>query len=408
MTERFEGRVGVIGGGILGLAFAREFLARHPGAAVTVMEKEPQVGSHQTGHNSGVVHAGIYYAPGSLKARLCTEGIRRIRDYCRERDLPYDECGKLIVAVDETELPALEELHRRGVANGVPGLRMLGSDELRCVEPNAVGVAALHSPHTAITDFGAIARAMADELREAGVEMRTGCEVRGIVHRESEVGVETTTGALRFDYLVACAGLAADRIAELSGDQPDPRIVPFRGEYWQLKPQRRQLVNGLIYPVPGPSLPFLGVHLTKRVDGEVLIGPNAVLAFAREGYRRRTVRLGELARTLRWPGFRRLARRYWRVGLSEMRRSMSRRRFVSDARVYVPDLRPDDVVPAAAGVRAQAVSASGELVDDFAFSRIGRVLNVRNAPSPAATSSLSIGELIADTLDDQLGLYGRR
>ena len=406
MTAGFGGRIGVVGGGIVGLAFAREFLARHPGAAVTVMEKEPRVGSHQTGHNSGVVHAGIYYPTGSLKARLCTQGMRRIRDYCRERDLAYDECGKLIIAVDETQLPALEELHRRGIANGVPGLRMIGPDEIRSIEPNAVGVAALHSPHTAITDFGAIARAMADELRGAGVEIRTDCEVRGIAHRESEVGVETTTGALRFDYLVACAGLAADRIAELSGDRPDPRIVPFRGEYWQLKPQRRHLVNGLIYPVPDPSLPFLGVHLTKRIDGEVLIGPNAVLAFAREGYRRRTVRLGELVRTLRWPGFRRLARRYWRVGLTELRRSLSRRRFVADAQAYVPDLRAADVVPAKAGVRAQAVSEAGELVDDFAFSRVGRVLNVRNAPSPAATSSFGIAELIADTLDEHLDTGG--
>lgn len=398
----FDGELGIIGGGIVGLAFAREFLRRHPAATVTVLEKEAQVGEHQTGHNSGVVHAGIYYEPGSLKAHLCTTGARRLRDYCAENDIAYDECGKVIVAAEASEIPALEELYARGRANGVPDLRMVGPEELREIEPHVVGIAALHSPRTAIVDYGEVARSFAASLRETGAHIRVGCEVTGIRHVGDRVHVRTTSGVLAFDRVVGCAGLSSDHVARLAGDTEDPKIVPFRGEYWMLKPERRHLVKGLIYPVPDPSLPFLGVHLTKRIDGEVLIGPNAVLAFAREGYRRWDVRPRELWETLRWVGFRKLARRYWRVGLTEMRRSVSRVMFVKDAQRYVPSLSLDDVMPADAGVRAQAVNADGDLLDDFSFSHVGRVMSVRNAPSPAATSSLTIAETIADAIDEQL------
>jgi L-2-hydroxyglutarate oxidase LhgO len=401
MSE-FRGDVGIIGGGIVGLAFAREFRRRHPGAHVTVLEKEPEVGRHQTGHNSGVVHAGIYYQPGSLKAELCIRGVRRLREYCAEKGIAYRECGKLIIAADASELPALGELHRRGLENGVPGLRRVGAEEIREIEPHAVGVAALHSPRTAIVDFVAVARSLATDLVADGVDIETSCEVLQMAQTERGVRVRTTTGDRTFDHVVACAGLGSDRIARLSGDRDDPRVVPFRGEYWMLRPDRRHLVRGLIYPVPDPALPFLGVHLTSRIDGEVLIGPNAVLAFAREGYRWRDLRPKELAETLRFPGFRRLARRYWRVGLVEMRRSLHRGTFVADAQRYVPDLQPEDVVRAPAGVRAQAVSRDGDLVDDFSFTHVGRVLNVRNAPSPAATSSLAIAERIADTVEHRL------
>jgi (S)-2-hydroxyglutarate dehydrogenase len=398
----FSGSLGVVGGGIVGLAFAREFQQRHPGAQVTILEKEDAVGQHQTGHNSGVVHAGIYYQPGSLKARLCTEGVQRLRSYCRDHDIAYRECGKLIIAADESERAALEDLYRRGRENGVPDLRLVGPGEIREIEPYAVGVAAIHSPRTAIVDFGVVARSLAGSIQADGGTVLTGCEVRGVRQDADGVTVGTTRGARRFDRVVGCAGLGSDRVARLAGDDDDPRVVPFRGEYWMLRPERRHLVRGLIYPVPDPSLPFLGVHLTSRIDGEVLIGPNAVLAFAREGYRWRDLRVADLGETLTWPGFRRLARRYWRAGATEMRRSLSRRSFVADAQRYVPELRPDDVIRAEAGVRAQAVNRDGDLVDDFSFSDTGRVMNVRNAPSPAATSSLAIAEMIADEVEARM------
>lgn len=365
-----------------------------------MLDKEQRTGAHQTSHNSGVVHAGIYYVPGSLKAELCRRGMERLRAYCDERGLPYEECGKVIVAVDDAEVARLEGLLTRGVANGVEGLRRLGPYELRGVEPHAVGKAALLSPRTAITDFAAVASAYADDVRAAGGEVLLGAEVLGVAERQGRVRVRTSGGDHEFSLLVVCAGLHSDRLARLCGDGPDPRIVPFRGDYWLLRPSRRDLVRGLIYPVPDPRYPFLGVHLTRRVDGEVLVGPNAVLAFAREGYRFAQVRRDDLAETLRWPGFRRLAREHWRTGLAEMHRSLRRRAFVRAAQRYVPELRPDDVVPGPAGVRAQAVAADGSLVDDFRISWHGRVVNVRNAPSPAATSSLAIADHILDLVGE--------
>jgi L-2-hydroxyglutarate oxidase LhgO len=394
--------VGVVGAGIVGLAFARELLRRNPGARLTVVDKEGEVAQHQTGHNSGVVHAGIYYQPGSLKAQLCRRGVELLRTYCEEHGIDYRECGKLIIAADDHERPALQDIYQRGRANGVPDLRMIDAAEVPDFEPHAVGVAAVHSPRTAIVDFAEVCRSLASELRRDGVTFRMQSEVLGIRQRGAKVQLATTSGGLEVDHLVTCAGLGADRVARLAGDDDDPRIVPFRGEYWMLVPERRHLVKGLIYPVPDPAFPFLGVHLTSRVDGEVLIGPNAVLAFAREGYRWRDLQWADLGETLRWPGFRRLARRYWRAGADEMRRSLSRSRFVEDARRYVPDLGPEDVVRAEAGVRAQAVSRAGDLVDDFHFSTVGRVMNVRNAPSPAATSSLAIAERIADAVEQRL------
>jgi L-2-hydroxyglutarate oxidase LhgO len=382
-------RVGVVGAGIVGLAVARE-LSRQ--AEVTVVDKEDRVGAHQTSHNSGVAHAGLYYPPGSLKAELCRRGRPLLAAYCAERGLPYDTCGKLVVARDESEAGRLAEIERRAVANQVPGLRRLDPAGIARIEPHARGVAALHSPETAIVDFPAVARAYAEDVRAAGGEIQLGFEVTGI----SGAAVTARTGErLAFDLLVVCAGLHADRVSRLAGDQPGPVIVPFRGEYYKLRPDRAALVRGLIYPVPDPRYPFLGVHLTRTVRGEVEIGPNAILAGAREGYTWGAVSARDLAEALRWPGMRRLARKHWRTGITEMYGSLSRRAFVARAATYVPELRAGDVVRAGAGVRAQALDADGSMVDDFRIHRVGPVVTVRNAPSPAATSSLAIGEYVA-------------
>jgi L-2-hydroxyglutarate oxidase LhgO len=391
------GTVGIVGGGILGLAVGRELVRRRPGVRVVVLEKEDRLAAHQTGHNSGVVHAGLYYAPGSLKARLCTRGRGLLREFCAEHGLTYDECGKLVVARRDGELPALREIERRATENGVPGLRRLTGAELSGIEPAAVGAAALHSPHTAIVDFRAVARAMAEELRAEGHGVRLGFEVTAL-RRELGGGVVVCSAeeAFAVDRLVVCAGLQTDRVARLAGDEKGPAIVPFRGEYYRLVPAREHLVRGLIYPVPDPRYPFLGVHFTRRVGGGVDIGPNAVLALAREGYTWGRVRPAEFLATVGWPGMARLARRHWRMGLAEFRGSLSRKAFLAAAREYVPEVTEDDVVKAPAGVRAQAVDRDGTLVDDFRIHQVGPVVAVRNAPSPAATSALAIGEHIAE------------
>ncbi|WP_433339122.1 L-2-hydroxyglutarate oxidase [Spirillospora sp. CA-294931] len=390
-------RIGVVGAGILGLAVARRLGEVRPDARVTVLDKEDRVAAHQTGHNSGVAHAGLYYAPGSLKATLCRRGVGLLKEYCAQRGLPYDECGKVVVARDAAELPALDAIERRAAANGVPGLRRLDAAALREIEPHAAGVAALHSPTTAIVDFPAIARAYADDVVKAGGELRLGFEVVRLRRSGERVLVASPDEQLGFDRLVVCAGLQSDRLARLAGDSPAPAIVPFRGEYYRLA--RPDLVNGLIYPVPDPRYPFLGVHFTRRVDGGVDVGPNAVLALAREGYRRRDVRPSDLLETLRWPGFRRLARRHWRTGLKELYGSASKRAFAAEARAFVPEVTAADLVPAPAGVRAQAVDPDGSLVDDFRIGRLGPIVTVRNAPSPAATSSLAIADHIVDELE---------
>lgn len=389
----------VVGAGILGLAVAREMTARHPELSVRVLEKEDEVGFHQTGHNSGVVHAGIYYKPGSLKAELCVSGARELYAYCEERGVNAARLGKLIVATSAAELPRLEELERRGSANGVPGLRRLSGAEIPDVEPHARGVAALHSPDTGVVDFTEVARAFAEDVRAAGATVSTGCAVTGLDRRGGRTHLRHECGELRARHVVFCAGGWADRLARASGAPEDPRIVPFRGAWLRLAPERRHLVRGMIYPVPDPSLPFLGVHLTRHTDGEVLVGPTALLAGARDAYALRHVRGADLRATLTWPGSWRMARRWWRHGLTEMRHAASPRAFMAEAARYVPELRPGDARPGPSGVRAQALGRDGTLIDDFVFSETDGALHVRNAPSPAATASLAIARLIADRAD---------
>jgi len=396
-------RVGVVGGGIIGVSLARRLLGLLPDAEVTLIEKEPRLGTHQTGHNSGVVHAGIYYQPGSLKARLCRRGVTLLKEFCQQRGLTYNECGKLVVALDEQDLARLDDIRARAISNGVPGVRLVGRAEMGQIEPAVTGLAALHSPMTAVVDFAAVTTALAEDAQAAGLTVLLGHRVVGIAHRGAEVRVYTEhrSGAeadadLGFDRLVLCAGVESDRLAMLAGDARDPAIVPFRGEYYLLRPERRDLVRGLIYPVPDPRFPFLGVHLTLRHDGEVLVGPNAVLALAREGYRRRDVALRDVWDTIHWRGFRRFAYRHWRTGARELAGSLWKRAFAAQAARYVPELTAADLVAGPAGIRAQALGRDGALVDDFRISTRGRVTAVRNAPSPAATSSLAIAEHLAD------------
>jgi 2-hydroxyglutarate dehydrogenase len=395
--------VAVVGAGILGLATARELLRRRPGMKLVVVDKEAEVGVHQTGHNSGVIHAGIYYKPGSLKARLCVDGAARMYAFCEEHGIRAERCGKLIVALGPDELPRLDELERRGIENRVPGLRRVRAEEIAEIEPECTGVAGLHSPATGIVDFAAVARALADEVRAAGGEVVLGREVSELRRNGSELVLATADGELTARGAVVCGGPWSDRLAVTAGADPDPRIVPFRGAYLRLKPEARGLVRGLIYPVPDPSLPFLGVHLTRHVSGDVWLGPTALLAPGRDAYRLRTVRPRDLADSLRWPGTWRMMRRWWRTGLSEIRYAASRRTFVAACARYVPALRPEHVQGGPAGVRAQAVLRDGSLADDFLFSETPGALHVRNAPSPAATSALAIADVIADRAEAALG-----
>ncbi|MGO9248689.1 MAG: L-2-hydroxyglutarate oxidase [Solirubrobacteraceae bacterium] len=388
--------IAIVGGGIVGLAVARELVHRHPQASVCVLEREAELGAHQTGHNSGVIHSGVYYEPGSLKARLCVEGARELYSYCDEHGIAYERCGKAIVATGPSELGRLDELERRARANGVPGLRRIDAHAIAALEPYARGIAGLHSPNTGVVDFGAVARAYARDVLDAGGAVATGCGVQDV-----EVGARTlrlrhTRGMTEAGHAIFCAGAWADRLAVSAGADPDPRIVPFRGAYLRLVPERRGLVRSLIYPVPDPELPFLGVHLTRTIDGEVLIGPTALLAGARDAYRLSRVRAGDVRDTLAWPGSWRLGRRSWRTGLTELHHAVSRAALVRAASRYVPELRPADVQPAFAGVRAQALARDGRLIDDFVFSATERALHVRNAPSPAATSSLTIARYVVD------------
>lgn len=397
--------IGIVGAGIVGLATAREIALSRPGTRVVVFEKEREVSLHQTGHNSGVVHAGIYYTPGSLKADLTVRGVALLRAYCEDRGLPYREIGKLVVAVREDELGRMNALYDRARNNHVPDLRRVSREEIREIEPNAGGVAALYSPRTAITDYPAIARAFAEDVVGSGGEVRTGFPVAGV--REVPDGIEVASGAtgtpgaegptrVRVDRLILCAGLHSDTVAGLARDRRDPRIVPFRGEYMLLRPERTDLVRGLIYPVPDPRYPFLGVHFTPRVDGSVEVGPNAVLALAREGYTRTRISPKDLLGLAAYPGVWRMAARHWRTGIREYRGSFSAAAFMRDAGLYVPGVGVQDVVRGGAGVRAQALDRDGTLVDDFRIHRMGRVTAVRNAPSPAATASMAIAEHIAE------------
>jgi (S)-2-hydroxyglutarate dehydrogenase len=395
MTEQ---AIGIVGGGIVGLAIGRELARRRPGARVVVFEKEDRLAAHQTGHNSGVVHAGIYYKPASLKAELCSRGRKLLRDYCLEHRIPYDECGKLVVAVDPSELVRLDALEQTARRNDVPGLRRVGPEEIREVEPHAAGLAALHSPATAITDFVAVARALGAEIEAAGGRIMLSTEVTGLARTGSGVEVRCADGVHRVDRLVVCAGLQADRMSRLVDGRRGPAIVPFRGEYMTVRPQKRDLVRGMVYPVPDPRYPFLGVHFTRRVTWVLEVGPNAVLALAREGYRRSDVRLADVGGIVSWPGFWRLARRHWRTGVTEVRGSLSVRSYMRAAQRYVPEIGAKDVVRGGAGVRAQAVERDGTLVDDFRISHEDAITSIRNAPSPAATSSLAIAEYVVDRI----------
>jgi len=384
----------VIGGGIVGLATARAVLAAEPGAAVTVLEKEPGWGAHQTGHNSGVVHSGVNYQPGSLKARLCTAGARSMVEFAEQHEVPVSVCGKLVLATEPEEVPRLERLYGRGQANGVP-VRWLAPEAAREQEPELWCLAAVHVSTTAVIDYQAVTERLAAGLAGAGADLRLGARVVGLLPGSATTVVRTTTGEVEGDVVVNCAGLASDRVARMVGGRPPVRIVPFRGEYFTIVPERDHLVRGLVYPVADPQLPFLGVHLTRGIDGTVHVGPNAVLALAREGYRRRDVSVRDVADVVTYAGFWRLAAEHARTGVDEVRRSLSRRRFAASAARLVPAVREDDLVPAPAGVRAQAVRPDGSLVDDFLVARRGRTLHVLNAPSPAATSSLEIGTYVA-------------
>ena len=393
----------VVGAGIVALAAARELLARRPGLRLTILEREPEVARHQSGSNSGVIHGGIYYAPGSLKARLCVAGAAKMYDYCDARGIPYERCGKVIVALSERELPGLDALEARGRANGVPDLRRVGRDELAELEPHAAGIAALHSPATGIVDFGAVARALADDIRGAGATIVTGCEGLDLVPTARGVSVRHSRGELQSRRALVCAGAWTDRLARRAGAPADPRIVPFRGAYLRLKPEARGLVRSLIYPVPDPALPFLGVHLTKRIDGEVWLGPTALMAGALDAYKLKRLEAASMRSTLTWPGTWRMMRRHWRAGLSELRLGASRRAFVAACAAYVPELSIDDILPeACAGVRAQAIGRDGTLIDDFVVHDVGAVQYVRNAPSPAATSALALAQLLADRVEQGL------
>lgn len=391
--------VGIVGGGIVGLAVGRELTIRRPGLKVVVFEKEDGLARHQTGHNSGVVHAGIYYKPGSLKAQLCTRGRSMLREYCADRNLPYVECGKLVVAVDGAEMPRLDRLEETARENEVPGLRRLGPEEIVEIEPGAAGLSALHSPATAITDFVAVAHAMAGDIESAGGSILLSTPVTGIDRRGGGIVVESDASDIAVDRLVICAGLQADRVAQPVDGQSSPRIVPFRGEYMKVSPSKQDLVRGMIYPVPDPRYPFLGVHFTRRVTGELEVGPNAVLAFKREGYRRLSFDLADAAAIVSWPGFWRLGRAHWRAGAHELAGSLSTSSYMRLARRYVPEIGPSDVVRSRTGVRAQALDRDGSLVDDFRIYESDGVVSVRNAPSPAATSSLAIAEFVADRID---------
>jgi (S)-2-hydroxyglutarate dehydrogenase len=394
----------IIGGGVVGLAVALEITRRFPGKRLLVLEKEARVARHQSGHNSGVIHSGVYYKPGSLKARLCVAGAAAMIAFCREHNVPHNVCGKVIVATETDELPRLEELRRRGEANGLTRLRLIGPEELREIEPYARGLQALHVPATGVTDYAAVCEKYADLISTAGGTVLTSACATGIRRMPNEIVVETSRGAFSTSALINCAGLFSDRIARMAGDNPGVHIVPFRGEYYDLKPERDSLVRALIYPVPDPRFPFLGVHFTRRVTGKVDAGPNAILALAREGYSHADISLRDLASSLAFPGFRRMARQHWRKGLDEWHRSLSKTAFVRALQRLLPDVRENDLVPGGSGVRAQALRPDGSLVDDFQFLPSGKILHVLNVPSPAATASLAIGKAIVDNAAHDLGL----
>jgi L-2-hydroxyglutarate oxidase LhgO len=396
--------IAVVGGGIVGLAASRELLRRHPRLKLANVEKEASYNKHQTGHNSGVIHSGIYYKPGSLKAKLCVEGRTLARAYCDEKSIPYKMVGKLIVATDESELGRLQDLYERGRQNGIADLEILDAGQIEEREPYCRGVRAIFSPVTGIVDWGVVAGHYAEDVREAGADMYLGHEVRSIERRSGVTKLATSQGEIQAKYVVTCGGLYSDKLAHMTRGAQDPKIVPFRGDYLILKPGKEHLVRGNIYPVPDPEFPFLGVHFTPRMDGTIWLGPNAVLAFAREGYNFWDINAPELWDALTYPGFFKLARKYWQVGAGEMYRDLVRSAYVQALQRYIPSLTPEDTLPGPSGVRAQAMASDGSMVDDFVFEGSEGVVHVRNAPSPAATSSLAIGNYIADDAEKRFDL----
>lgn len=389
--------VTIVGGGIIGLATAMSFSSRFPGRRLLLLEKEPELAMHQTGHNSGVIHSGIYYRPGSLKAKLCGEGAQALIEFCQRHAIPHQICGKVIVATDPSELSELEALYERGCANGVKDLALIGPERLREIEPHAAGIRAIHVPGTGIVDFGKVAHTYAELARGRGVHIQTSARVKGFRYHHSEWIIQTDKGDFRSRYLINCGGLHADRLASLARTSLSIAIIPFRGEYYEIIPERSYLVKSLIYPVPNPLFPFLGVHLSRMISGRVKVGPNAVLAFKREGYRKTDFDLKDAFDLLRYPGFWRMAKRHGGVGAEEWLHSFSKKAFVRAAQRLLPALKAEDLIPASSGVRAQAVGRDGSLLDDFKIIREKDAIHVLNVPSPAATASLRIGEVISET-----------
>ncbi len=394
--------VAILGGGIVGLATAYRLLERYPGTSVIVLEKERELAHHQTGHNSGVLHSGIYYKPGSLRATNCREGKLAMQEFCRQENIPFDLCGKVIVAVDASELPQLQKIYERGQANGV-SCHLIDAARLRELEPHSAGIQAIHVPEAGIVDYRQVCDKLGEKITQAGGTILTAAKVKSMFRRDGRMIVDSAAGDVEARYVINCTGLFSDRITRMSGQQPTAQIVPFRGEYFELKPAVQHLVRGLIYPVPDPNFPFLGVHFTRMIHGGVECGPNAVLAFAREGYYKTSINPYDLVESLTYSGFLRLAWKHWRAGASEMWRSLSKRAFVTALQRLVPEIRSENLVPAPAGVRAQAVTPDGQLVDDFLIRENDLVINVCNAPSPAATASLNIGKIIVEKLSDRLG-----
>lgn len=393
----------IIGGGILGLSTAMQLLERSPQWRVAVVEKEEELATHQTGHNSGVMHSGIYYRPGSRKAQFCVAGLNNMIKFCEENEIEFQQCGKVIVALHESELGRLQDLYERGTANGVRDLEIVGPERLKEIEPHTAGVRALWAPHTGIVDFTKVAAAFANKFQQAGGDIFTGAAVKKITRSTGSVALETTKGTLQVKYLINCAGLYADKVASMTGENVGVRIIPFRGEYYTLRQESHHLVSGLIYPVPDPQFPFLGVHFTRNIKGHVEAGPNAVMALRREGYRKRDFSLGDSLGNLAYPGFWKMALKYWKIGMGEVYRSYSRRVFLRDLQRLLPEIQNSDLASGGSGVRAQAVARDGSLLDDFSIIQSGDAIHVLNAPSPGATSSLAIGEHIAGLAIENFG-----
>jgi L-2-hydroxyglutarate oxidase len=406
----FQYDLTIIGGGILGLASALKITAAHPNVRLLILEKEAALAQHQTGNNSGVIHSGLYYRPGSLKAKSCVSGRKELMAFCDANAVPYEICGKVVVATGEAELPRLEELYRRGQANGLKGLEIIGPERLKEIEPHAVGIKGLFVPETGIVDYRRVVAAYAEKVRDANGDIRMGQRVVGIIDGSDEVVLQTSGGDYRTKYLINCCGLQSDIVAQMMGstgqqeDGEEHRIIPFRGEYYKIAPEREYLVKNLIYPVPDPTFPFLGVHFTRMARGGVEAGPNAVFAYAREGYRHSDINLSDLWRTVSFKGFWAITAKYWRTGFGELYRSLSKAAFVRALQKLLPEIREQDLVPGGAGVRAQAVSASGALVDDFIIKQSRRAIHILNAPSPGATASLAIGQQIREMAEKNFQL----